>query len=291
MNSTHAPTTFGELQKALRDGLTSWAPGQRRIAQLLIDDPDGTAFRSIAETARLAGVHQSSVFRFANALGLKGYPQIVALCREYVTDEAQLMQRFGRSQDLSKTGDLLHETLRHDEENLRRTLARIDEKTWQQAVKAVADAPRVHVMGLRKCLPVAQLLTYLLRMVRPGVTQIAPTIGGLIDDLRELQPEDVFIAISISRYTADTVRAFQAAKNRGLTTIAFSDSSGSPLAEDADMSIVVDCEGVTIFRSVSAFIALAQALATAAAVQAGTRSRDELNIDERLLHEFKVYKK
>lgn len=291
MDASEVPTSFGELQRALRDGLTNWAPGQRRIAQLLIDDPNGTAFRSIADTARLADVHQSSVVRFANTLGLKGYPQLVALCREHVADEALLVHRFGRSQHLSETGVLLAETLRHDEENLRRTLARIDESTWKEAVAAVADAPRVHVMGLRKCLPVAQLLAYLLRMVRPGVVQIAPTIGGLVDDLRELQAGDVFIGISISRYTADTVHAFHAAREKGLTTIAMSDSSVSPLADHADLSFVVDCEGVTIFRSVSSFIALAQALATAAAVHAGKRSRDELDSDERILHEFNVYKK
>lgn len=289
MDTPTGPTTFAELQVALRDGMPSWAPGQQRVARLLLDDPEGTAFRSVAESARLADVHQSSVVRFANTLGLKGYPQLVALCREHLADEALLVNRFGRSQHLSETHDLLSETLRHDEKNLRRTLARIDEDAWTAAVDAVALSPHVYVMGLRKCLPVAQLLAYLLHMVRPGVRQIAPAAGGLVDDLRDLEPDGVFIAVSISRYTADTVRSFNAAGRRGLTTIAFTDSAASPLAQTADITFVVDCEGVTIFRSVSALIALSQALATAAAVRDGRRSRDELDSDERLLGEFDVY--
>lgn len=289
MTVTRAPGDFAELQRTLRDGLDSWAPAQRRIAQLLIDDPQGTAFRSVRETAALAGVHESSVVRFANTLGLKGYPQLVALCRAHIADEALLLNRFGRSEDASRTGNLLSETLRHDEENLRRTLARIDEVQWAQAVEALAGAPRVHVMGLRKCLPVAQLLAYLLRMVRPGVRQVAPLVGGLVDELRDLEPNDAFVAISIDRYTADTVRAFKAASARGLITIALTDKASSPLARIADVTFLVDCDGVTIFRSVSAFVALTQALATAAAVHNGKRSRDELNSDERLLEEFDVY--
>jgi len=284
-----APQSFTELQHALRQGLDTWAPGQRRVAELVLKDPQGTAFRSIAETGRLAGVHQSSVVRFAAGLGLKGYPALVALCRDHLAEEALLIDRFSHSQERSHSGDLLAETLRHDEQNLRKTLSRIDQDTWERAVEMVAGAERVHVTGLRKCLPVAQLLAYLLRMVRPGVHQVAPVVGGLVDDLRDLVAGDVFIAISISRYTAETVRAFDVARARGLRTIAFTDNGGSPLARSADIMFTVDCDGVTIFRSVAAFVSLSQALATAAAVRAGKRSRDELESDERLLRDFEVY--
>jgi len=281
--------TYSELERALHEGLPGWAAGQRRIASLVLTDPEGTAFRSAAETARLAEVHPSSVVRFATSLGLQGYPGLVALCREKLADEALLVSRFGRSEHASQVGDFLGETLRHEETNLRKTLARIDETTWSTAVAAIAEAPQVHVLGLRKCLPVAQLLAYLLRMVRPGVRHVAPTAGGLVDELRDLGPQDVFIGISIHRYTAETVQAFKAARDRGLRTIALTDSAASPLAAAADITFVVDCDGVTIFRSVSAIVSLSQALATAAALHDGKRSREELLSDERLLTEFEIY--
>ncbi len=75
----------------------------------------------------------------------------------------------------------------------------------------------------------------------------------------------------------------------GLRTVAFTDSATSPLARIADTTFLVECEGVTILRSISGFIVLAQALATAVAVHGGKRSRDELLSDEKLLEQFEVY--
>lgn len=284
-----APRTYDELKDALQAGLPDWAAGQRRIARLLLDDPQGTAFRSIAETARLADVHQSSVVRFATALGLKGYPALVALCRQQLTDEAQLVSRFGQSQEMAESGGLLAATLQHEVHNLRKTLSRISDDDWDATVERLAAADHVHIVGLRKCLPVAQLMAYLLGMVRSGVHQIAPVTGGLIDELRDLAPGDVFVAISIHRYTAETVAAFEAASRRGLYCVAFTDSAASPLARVADTTFVVDCEGVTVLRSVASIVSVVQALATAVAVRNGKRSRDELDSDERLLAEFDVY--
>lgn len=283
------PATYDELRSLLQERLSDLAPGQRRIAQLLLDDPDGTAFRSIGETARLAEVHQSSVVRFATRLGLSGYPALVSLCRERLTVEAQLVARFGRAQQHAAGDDLLSRMLEHEQDNLQRTYTRLSGERWDRAVEVLAKARNVHVMGLRKCLPVAQLTAYLLRLVRPGVRQLVPVTGSLVDELRELEAGDVFVAASINRYTADTVRAFEYAKERGLATISFTDSAASPLARGADVTFTAACEGVTILRSVTAFISIAQALATAVAVHNGTQSRDELLTDEALLADFSVY--
>lgn len=285
----NAPATYDELRSALQQRMDSLAAGQQRIATLLLTDPDGTAFRSISETAKAAGVHQSSLVRFASLFGLKGYPALVALCRENLAREAQLVARFGRALDHSASGEILSATVEHEQQNLRRTFTRITPEQWDTTVRLLTEADRIYVLGLRKCLPVAQLMSYLLRLVRPGVQQLVPVTGELVDSLRDLRAGEVFVAISIHRYTADTVRAFEEAKRRGLHTIAFTDTAASPLARVADLAFLVDCEGVTILRSVAAFISLVQALATAVALRNGTRSRDELLSDEQMLSDFSVY--
>ncbi|GLY65844.1 MurR/RpiR family transcriptional regulator [Amycolatopsis taiwanensis] len=283
------PQSYAELRAELQARMDSFAPGQRRVARLLLTDPEATAFRTIAETAREAGVHQSSLVRFATNLGLGGYPDLVKLCREHLAERAHLVGRFERAERNGTAGGLLARVVEHDQQNLARTFERIEPEEWQRLVRLLAAAPRVHVMGLRKCLPVAQLLAYLLHMVRPDVRLIAPVSGGLVDELRDLRDQDVFIAIAIRRYTADTVRAIRYAREHGLHTVALTDDAASPLATAADFPFFVETEGVTLLRSVTSFISLVQAMSTAVALETGARSRAELLLDEELLDSFDVY--
>lgn len=283
------PGSYRELRQRLQERLPDMAAGQQRIARLLLDDPEGTAFRSIGETAKLAGVHSSSLVRFAGLFGLNGYPALVKLCREQLASEAQLVRRLEQAGEHTATGELLGAVADHDGRNLTRTFAQIDHGEWERAVRLLADAATVHVVGLRKCFSVAHLMSYLLHMVRPGVRQIGGSAGLLVDELREVRAGDVLVAVSIRRYTGDTVRALEHAGRLGAATIALTDDPSSPLARAADLSFYVETGGVTVLRSLSAFTSLVQALATAVAVQLGTRSRDELRTDEDLLEAFQVY--
>lgn len=289
MTDVRPPSSYEELRDMLQERMVDFAPGQRRVANLLLSDPEGTAFRTIGETAALADVHQSSLVRFASILGLKGYPSLVHLCREHLNAQAHLVRRFDQGAGQASTEGLLATVVEQEQQNLARTFARIDAAQWENAVTLLAEAPAVHIMGLRKCLPVAQLFSYLLHLVRPRVHLVAPVVGQLADQLRDFESRDVFVAVSIRRYTNDTLEAFQEAQRRGLTTIALTDNAASPLARAADVAFLVDGEGIQILRSVSAFISLVQALTTAVAGKLGTRSRSELLIDEELLGALNVY--
>ena len=282
------PEDYPQLRAELQARLPTMAAGQRRIAQLLLAEPEATAFRSISETARAAQVHESSLVRFATALGLPGYPALVKLCRQQLADQAHLVRRFERAAEVGEA-DLLAAMAEHEQGNIARSFATIDPATWDRAVELLATAPGVHILGLRKCFSVAFLASYLLRMVRRGVYQTGAPAGLLVDDLRELTAGEVFLAVSIDRYTADTVRALAHAKRCGLHTIVLTDSPASPLAPHADLVLYLEAEGVTVFRSVTAFVSVVQGLATAVALRTGARSREKLNRDEQLLEDFGVY--
>nr|WP_202798453.1 MurR/RpiR family transcriptional regulator [Citricoccus sp. CH26A] len=282
------PQSYPELRAVLQERMPAMSKGQQRIATVLLSDPEGTAFRTIAKTAEAAEVHQSSLVRFATALGLKGYPALVHLCRAHLSDQAHLVRRFEQATTDSSSEGLMNAVLEHEKQNLSRTFARIQPEQWDQAVELLASAPAVHVIGLRKCLPVAQLFSYLLHLVRPDVHLLAPAAGMLVDEIRDMKAGDVFVGISLRRYTADTVRTFRAAKQRGLHTIALTDNPSSPLS-DADVTFYVDSQGVHILRSISAFISLVQTLATAVAFAKGADSRSKLNVDEELLQSMNIY--
>ena len=290
MPTPQPPADFAALQQRLQGRLPELPAGQQRIARLLLSDPEGCAFRTISETAHLAEVHESSLVRFANSLGLSGYPALTALCREQLREKAQLVSRLESATFLdSANGDLLGPIAEQDQANVVRTLATVDPGDWDKAVGWLAESPRVHVVGLRKCFSVAYLFGYLLRLVRREVRQLGTAPGGLVEELRDLTEGDVLVGISIHRYSRDTLAAVTLAAERGLRVVVLTDNPSSPLARYADACFYVECGGATILRSMVGFVSLTQALVTAAAVKLGTVSRSSLLLEEELLSTLGIY--
>ncbi|GAA2810975.1 MurR/RpiR family transcriptional regulator [Crossiella cryophila] len=275
--------TFAELTALLRTAELS--PAQRTLAERVLADPEGVAFQTAAELAGAVGVTEGTVVRFAQRCGLSGYPALVKLCRAHLSGQAQLVRRF----DALDGDSVLERAAELDRQNLARTFAQVDPAAWRLAVASIARARRVHVMGLRKSHTVAYLLGYQLDLVCQDVTLVTPGPGTLTDKLRRLDPRDVFIAVSLRRYAADTVRAVRHAKAVGATTVAFTDTAASPLAGLADAVFLADMAGAGLLRSVTALTSLVQALATAVAVERGEAASTALRQQEALLTEFATY--
>ncbi|WP_174190050.1 MurR/RpiR family transcriptional regulator [Nocardia barduliensis] len=285
--ASEAPSTFRELRVLLQRRFPGFADGQQRIARLVLDDPEGTAFRSIGESAVLARVHRSSLVRFATMLGLSGYPDLVRLCRQQLAAEAHVLRE--RAAEPTSREQFLTAVLEHDTANVARAFDRIDRDDWDRAVHAVASAETVHVVGLRVSLSVAYQVAYLLRAIRPGVRQIKAAAGLLVDELGDIGAGDALVAVSIHRYARETVQAVEWARRRGATTIAFTDGPSSPLARIADLTFYAETGGLTELPSLTALTSVAQALAFAVEQRLGSGRRSKLTPDEQLLEEFAVY--
>ncbi|GAA5171611.1 MULTISPECIES: MurR/RpiR family transcriptional regulator [Amycolatopsis] len=259
------PGSYQELTELLRGRLPKLASGQLRIAHLVLADPEGTAHRGITEAARLVEVHESSIARFANSLGLSGYPDIMELCRAWLAEQAQLARRTDE-RPAEPPGGLLSATLEQEQTNLARTYGRLDRPSWLRAVALLAEADAVHVLGLRECAPIAALLSRGLRGRQLGAC--------LVDELPGLT--GVLVAVSIRRYAADTVRAVEYARDHDVPVVALTDNPASPLVEHAQAALFAETSGVG-GHSLTALASLAQALAEEVALRRGdSHAEDDL---------------
>lgn len=284
------PRTYDDLLIELRRRDSRLTPSQRLLADRVMADPEGVAFMTVSELASAVGVNEATVVRFAAGLGLEGYPGLTRLCRDRLREQAQLLRRYGNLEQLgAENADPLTRAVAFDQANIARTFARIDPGTWDAALRALAEAPRVHVMGLRKCHAPAYLLGYLLSMLREDVQTVTPGAGNLTDALRRVQEGDCFVSISIHRYSAETVRAAEWARSRGARCVTLTDNPSSPLATTAEHVFYVDAAGTSVLRSLTAFTSLVQALATGVARLRGHEARDTLLEEEELLEAFGVY--
>lgn len=288
----HPPGTYDELLGELRRREISLTRSQRLLAERVMADPEGVAFMTVSELAAAVGINEATVVRFATSLGLDGYPGLTRLCRERLREQAQLLRRYDRLEQLRTDdggGDLLERAVALDRANISRTFADISTTTWDATVRTLAEAPRVHVMGLRKCHTPAYLLGYLLRMLREDVETVTPGAGTLTDDLRRVREGDCFVGIAIHRYSVQTVRAANWAHSRGARCVALTDNPSSPLATTAERAFYIDASGPSVLRSMTAFVSLVQALAAGVAQLNGHEARSTLLQEEELLEEFGVY--
>ncbi|MBO0856271.1 MAG: MurR/RpiR family transcriptional regulator, partial [Nocardia sp.] len=279
-----------ELAALLRVRHDQLSVAHRKIAQRVLADSESVAFLTVSEFAAEIGVNEGTIVRFATGLGLKGYPGLVRLCRERLRQQAQLLRRFEDLERLAAEGAVPRDrSLVLDQANLVRSFAAVDAAHWDSAVIGLARAPRVHVLGLRKCHAPAYLLGYLLGLVREEVVTLSGALGGLPDELRRVRPDDCFVAISIDRYSRDTVRAAEWAARRGAHVVALTDTPASPLAERARDAFYIEAASATVLRSMTAFTAMVQALTAEVTHALGHQARDTLLEEEGLLEEFGAY--
>lgn len=264
------PGSYAEFAAMVRRRLSKLRGGQLRIAHLLLADPEGTAFRGITEAARLAEVHESSIMRFANSLGLPGYSAIMELCRGWLAEQARLARRAENA--VAAPGGLPSVMLEVDQTNLARSYGQLDRAGWHRAVGMLSEASRVYVIGLRDCGAVAGLLSLRLGRARGDVRRLG---DSLVDELREFADREVLVAVAVRRYAAETVRAAEHARGRGLRVIALTDNAASPLCEVAEVSLFAETEAVGPARSLTACLSLAQTLAAEVSLRLGVAHPDE----------------
>jgi DNA-binding MurR/RpiR family transcriptional regulator len=112
-------------------------------------------------------------------------------------------------------------------------------------------------------------------LTQAGVPCIAALPSDFSNQVANLGPKDLLVAISFSPYSRETVEAAMFARQNGVPVLAFSDRKDSPLAHSADIFIPVHSENLLFSFSVTSFAALSHAFAIvlAARDQAGTLKR------------------
>ena len=63
-----------ELLQKINDGYPKFSKGQKKLAEFIREDYDKAAFLTAAKMGEEVGVSESTVVRFAMALGYDGYP-------------------------------------------------------------------------------------------------------------------------------------------------------------------------------------------------------------------------
>jgi DNA-binding MurR/RpiR family transcriptional regulator len=259
-----APTSVDEFRDRLADVLDSLPRRLRQCADYIAANTDRIAVSTVAELAAGADVPPSAVMRFCQILGFTGFSEMQRLFREaYSPGWPDYATRLKNLKDGSggQPAALLAEFVEAGRLSLETLAKSLDEAVLAQAVAVLARADTVHVMGLRRAFPVASYLAYVFdKMSVPAMLHDGV---GKLDHRFALRPGDAVLAITFAPYSEETLSLSAEARARGLPVVALTDRLTSPLARHATAVLTVTEVDFGAFRSLSATIAMAIALAVA----------------------------
>lgn len=265
----------------------SLTPAQERIAALIASSPEAVALASLSELAGRLGVNESTVVRFCTAIGLSGYAELRRLCAGRTRSHGTMLERFESADP--DAGAARDRSARAAASAIATTFSRLEVGSWDRAVGLLSDAEGVVVVGARQSAPMAESLAYLLGLVRPRCTAVTGQGPAGLEPLRDLGERDVVVCIGIAPCSRVTVRAAQWCAGRGVPVVAVADAAATDLARNGDVVLTPETRGPGVLSSMSAVLAIIEALADDVARAGATATSARLSTEEELITFFEAY--
>lgn len=236
----------------------------RQCADYIALNTDRIAVSTVAELSAAAGVQPSAFMRFCQLMGFSGFSEMQRMFRDTYMDRwpdyPTRLERL-RANGGDSPAALLAEFIEAGRASLQNLASGVDPVVLDRAVTILAQAGTIHLVGMRRALPIAAYLSYSLEKMEVPV-MLHDGVGRL--DMRHaLRPGDALIAITFAPYTDATIDLARHAHDQGLPVVAITDAMNSPLNRIGATSLLVAEVDVGMFRTLSASLALALALAVA----------------------------
>lgn len=281
-----------DLLMIIKNQMPTFSKGQKLIANYVLEHYEKAAYMTASRLGSLVGVSESTVVRFACELGFDGYPDFQRALQELIRNMLTSVQRIEVTNDLIGDGDMLEKVLLSDAEKIRRTLENIDRASFAQAVKKIASAKNIYIIGVRSSSSLAGFLNFNLRMVFDNVHFVQTTSGSeMFEQIMHIGKDDTMIAISFPRYSSRIINAVEYAKEAGADVIALTDSKRSPIASYADQLLTAESDMVSYVDSLVAPLSIINAIIVAVAREKQELFSDQLKKLETIWDEYDVYKK
>ena len=265
------------IRQRIREAAGRLSGAQREVSRFVLENPT-TAFLSVGELARAAGVSSASVVRFAQSLGYDGF---YALKRALQYELQLLVDPADKVQEtlahIGDVADIFRTVVEMEISYLQRALSSITPAHFEEAVHAVCNARRLGVLGPSSSEGLVDLLRFRLRRFQVEIVPMTH-VGGkdLYEDLHWLQAGDALLDFSFQQPREEILTGLRYAREAGVVTVAITDLESSPVLALADITLVAQRGPVGEFHSLVVPNAIVNALILAYAKCTMPRSLEAL---------------
>ena len=276
-----------DLINRIESGYKRMSKGQKLIAEFILKNYDKAAFMTASRLGSIVSVSESTVVRFANALGYDGYPKLQKALQELIRNKLTTVQRIEMS-DIDQSR-VLKNVLKADMHNIRLTIEETDNVVFEAVINKILQAKNIYVLGLRSSAPLAQFMGYYLNFILDNIRVVTSGVNDVFEQLIHIGEDDLLIGISFPRYASRAIEAIKFSKKRGADTVALTDSKLSPLNAYADYSLLAHSDMASFVDSLVAPLSLINALIVAIGVAKKTEISNDFHELEDIWSHYNVY--
>lgn len=275
--------------ETISERMDECSKGQKKIGAYLLSNYAAAAYMTAAKLSETVGVSESTIVRYATELGFDGYPQLQSALKYAARSKLTSVQRL----ELLKHRpgeDTLARSFNSDIESIRKTLANTDRESFDSFVSALMNANRIYLVGARSSASLAIFMNFYLSILFDNIQVVHTVIGSeAFDQMFRVKEGDVVLGISFPRYSRLTVDVLEFSKRAGATVLGLTDSVRSPIAKTADITLYADNASDTFVDSLTAPLALINALIHEIGRRDPERTAARFGILERIWAENDVY--
>jgi len=270
----------------IKSGHDKFTPAQKAIAGYILQNPESLYFMPIVKMAQETRVSVASIVRFCNALGYKGYTELIKDVQQELQSQLSTSSRFQiarscHSETISskfdKGGDsAFTRILSHEIEHLGHLLESIKIDQFNKAVQLLENADRVLILG---CLASSTLASHMGRMlskIKPAVDVVDN--DGILESTKWLQltQKSVVCIFAFPRYPTLTIRLANCAVKKGCRIISITDTNFSPISEIGELTFYIQVGVPSFVDAYAAPLTFINALCAELAENSPTKSKKAL---------------
>lgn len=269
----------------------SLSKGHKKIADYITNNYEKASFMTAASLGKAVGVSESTVVRFASNIGFDGYPELQKYLQEMVKSHLTSVQRMDVAASRFEGDDMLDNAFAADIEMIKATRDGISRDAFEKSADAINNAKKIYILGVRSSAALASFAAFYFRFLYENVVLVdTSATSEIFEQMFHIGSDDVCIAISFPRYSTQTVKALNFAKDRGATIISITDGEMSPIAQLATHLLVAKSSMVSFVDSLVAPLSLINALVAAAARKKQDDVYNDFRELEKIWDEYHVYR-
>ena len=281
-----------DISQRIRFSYGKFSKGQKKIANVILNDYAKAADMTASKLAKLVGVSESTVVRFANQLGYEGYSEFQHAVEELARTRLTPIQRIEITKKRLGKNNILEKVMESDIAKIKYTMENIDDTAFYNTVDAILCAKTIYIMGARSTEPIAKFLHYNLSLIFDNVRFIeAKSNAEVFEQLLTIDSSDILVAFSFPRYSSTMVSAVKYALESSAKVAVITDSDISPLVEYAPYLLMAQSDMASFMDSLVAPISIINAMIVEITNRKEKEITERFDRLEKLWDEYQVYAK